>query len=37
MRKEITDYFSPNVLSNKSEEKFEIDGEGNWKYFMPTE
>ncbi len=37
MREDIKQYFAPIVLSNKTEERLEIDREGNWKYFSPLE
>jgi len=37
MREDIQNYFAPNILSNKSEERIEIDNEGEWKYFSPHE
>ena len=37
MREDIKNYFAPNVLSNKTEERVEIDKAGNWKYFSPSD
>lgn len=37
MRAEIKKYFEPNLLSNKTEERLEIDIKGDWSFYLPSE
>lgn len=37
MRDEINNYFAPNILSNITEERLEINRKGEWKFYSPLE